>query len=217
MTSVSLLAIQHFRNLAHLMSVVEDYPMGWPQLAAFLNSDDNFGIFRRFGQSHCRVLVQLQAEITILEEELRELDKFDSREGSSTLCRLKRLDCQNSEEKGQKEKIDRLRVKLFEYGERIRDYQNLRVLEERSDSRRRLLTRALDELLIKFSQLKAMCLPSRSSHLDVFHWILWNKPVDGGQYNWILHAEDFVSVTDPQKLDYFLESCLSCCSSFSKV
>ena len=101
-----------------LMSTVEDYPKGWPQLAAFLNSDDSFGIFRRFGQSHCRVLVQLQAEITILEEELRDLDKFDSREGSSTLWRLKRLDCQNGEEKIQKEKIDRLRVKLLEYGKR---------------------------------------------------------------------------------------------------
>ena len=95
---------------------VEDYPLGWPRLAAFLNSDDNFTIFRKFGQSHCRVLVQLQAEITALEQDLLELDRSDSREGSGTLYRLKRVNYLQGEDMVQKDKLEQLRKKLIDYG-----------------------------------------------------------------------------------------------------
>jgi hypothetical protein len=43
---------------------IEEHPHGLPQLA----------IYRRFGVSHCRILVQLQIEITQLEKYLSEID-----------------------------------------------------------------------------------------------------------------------------------------------
>jgi hypothetical protein len=57
---------------------VEDYPEGYPQLAAFLDSSDNFAIVRRFGRTNCRVLLHLQAEIQALQKELDDLDRSDT-------------------------------------------------------------------------------------------------------------------------------------------
>lgn len=102
--------------IAPTFVAVEDYPQGWPRLAAFLNSDDNFTIFRKFGQSHCRLLIQLQAEITELEQDLLQLDKSDSKEGSGTLHRLKRVSYLGGEDMVQKDKLNQLRKKLVDYG-----------------------------------------------------------------------------------------------------
>jgi hypothetical protein len=66
---------------------VEDYPNGWPQLAAFINSDDNLAVVRRFGLLQSRLLVMLQAEITNLESKLHKLDQEDN-ESQATHYRL---------------------------------------------------------------------------------------------------------------------------------
>lgn len=99
-----------------LLSIIdESYPLGWPQLAAFLNSVDNFAIFRRFGTAHCRILLHLQAEITAIEKELDELDKADS-ENPDMHYRLRRNEWYEGWDPRQKVLLDKLRVKLSEYG-----------------------------------------------------------------------------------------------------
>jgi hypothetical protein len=57
---------------------VDDHPEGFAQLASFLNSDDNFAVFRRFGRLSARALIQLQIDLTDLEKTLDELDKKDN-------------------------------------------------------------------------------------------------------------------------------------------
>jgi len=49
-------------------------------LAAFLSSDDNFSIVRRFGFLHHRVLLYKQAELAELERQLDSLDLEDNNE-----------------------------------------------------------------------------------------------------------------------------------------
>jgi hypothetical protein len=56
---------------------VQDCPKGYPLLAAFLDSDDNFMIYRRFGYLQARLLLEKQEELRRLEEDL---DILDSRE-----------------------------------------------------------------------------------------------------------------------------------------
>jgi hypothetical protein len=51
--------------------------MGWPRLAAFHNQSDSCAVYRRFGLLFCRLLLQLQGELTLLEEKLLQLDKQD--------------------------------------------------------------------------------------------------------------------------------------------
>jgi hypothetical protein len=59
-------------------NIVEKYPNGYPRLAAFMNSDDDGAIFRRFGTLYTRNLLYLQAEIVDLEAQLLELDSLDA-------------------------------------------------------------------------------------------------------------------------------------------
>jgi hypothetical protein len=89
--------------------------MGWPQLAAFLNSADNYAIFRRFGTEHCRVLLHLMAEITSIEKDLDILDQTDSK-NKDMLYRLRRNEWYEGWDTGQKDLLDKLKTKLLEYG-----------------------------------------------------------------------------------------------------
>ncbi len=54
---------------AHLCSV-HSTPRGYPKLAAFLESDDNFKIYRRFGYLQSRLLIEKQNDLQRLEIKL---------------------------------------------------------------------------------------------------------------------------------------------------
>ena len=48
--------------------------VGYRGFSAFLASDDDFLIFRRFGALNARLLLYLQDEIVVLEEQLQQLE-----------------------------------------------------------------------------------------------------------------------------------------------
>ncbi|CAG8979744.1 hypothetical protein HYALB_00013488 [Hymenoscyphus albidus] len=68
---------------------VESHPLGFPMLSAFQNSGDSVAIFRRFGDTHARLLLRLEVEITSLEEQLASSDRADS-ENTNTYMRSSR-------------------------------------------------------------------------------------------------------------------------------
>jgi hypothetical protein len=123
--SVPILNVRHTHGFWNASA--EEYPKGWPQLAAFLNSKDNFAIFRRFRLIHCRVLLHLQAEITILEQKLINLDLSDSLEGSSTKWRLLTAEFQDGWDPAQQNILRQLQQKLSIYGENA--WWNVRLTE----------------------------------------------------------------------------------------
>jgi hypothetical protein len=67
--------------------LVDSHPEGYPRLAAFLDSDDSFMIFKRFGYLQTRILLEKQAQLQLLERELDETDAIDNetREGQKGL------------------------------------------------------------------------------------------------------------------------------------
>ncbi len=93
---------------------MEDYPNGWPQLAAFINSDDNLAVFRRFGQLQSRLLVTLQAEITNLESRLRRLDQEDN-ESQATHYRLKTTHYKEESDGERNNLTEKIQMKLNNY------------------------------------------------------------------------------------------------------
>lgn len=58
--------------------VVEDFPDGFPRVARFLDSDDSFGVYRRFGTVFSRLLLNKQDEVSKLEAELMAMDGMDN-------------------------------------------------------------------------------------------------------------------------------------------
>jgi hypothetical protein len=64
----------------------------------------------------------------------------------------------------------------------------------RSLNRRQGLTWDLDDLLLKQAQLRALQQTPKRDHKSVFYWLERTKPIAKGEDDWILHANDFVSL-----------------------
>ena len=60
-----------------MTSVVQDYPRGFPRLACFLDSDDAFMTYRRFGLVFSRLILNKQDEIQEIERTLLAMDRMD--------------------------------------------------------------------------------------------------------------------------------------------
>ena len=93
-----------------------NYPDGWPRLAALLNGCDSFGIYRRFGQCHSRLLLNHMANITDLERQVHELDEADAAGGEATQWRLKNRYHEEGLDTTKKDLLKTLENELNEYG-----------------------------------------------------------------------------------------------------
>jgi hypothetical protein len=58
---------------------VDESPEGYPRLAAFLDSDENFMLYRRFGFLQARILLYKQDELRALEAKLDDMDERDAK------------------------------------------------------------------------------------------------------------------------------------------
>jgi hypothetical protein len=56
---------------------VKDFKDGYPNLATFISSDEDFAIYRRFGYLQARLLLDKQDQLRLLEEQLDAHDKTD--------------------------------------------------------------------------------------------------------------------------------------------
>jgi len=108
------------------MIQVEKCPNGYPRLAAFNASEQNFMLYRGFSCVHARLLLHLQMSIQKLEEELDGMDNFhDSIDDEKTRLRSWDLDegaCKEEKEEGDRTRADvleELRIKVCQYGEMV--------------------------------------------------------------------------------------------------
>jgi len=98
---------------------VEKTPNGFPKLAAFQSSEQNFSLYRAFSYLHSRILLDLQDEITSLEQELDEIDWDDHDEDRT---RLMSRDFDKAQPDGEGAPRSRrvvlreIKAKLMEYG-----------------------------------------------------------------------------------------------------
>lgn len=59
---------------------MEEKHRGYRSLSTFLDSDENFMIYRRFGYLHSRVLLRKQDQLRVLENQLDMYDNEDAEE-----------------------------------------------------------------------------------------------------------------------------------------
>ena len=99
-------------------STVDDHPKGYPQLAAFVNSDENFFIARKYGFLRSRVLLYRQDELSVLEKDLIALDA-DDEEKRALALQSRKHDEQTDKDPvySRKVLIQKIDDKLKEYGE----------------------------------------------------------------------------------------------------
>ncbi|KAL8727737.1 MAG: hypothetical protein Q9166_005850 [cf. Caloplaca sp. 2 TL-2023] len=173
---------------------LENFPEGFPRLACFLDSDDSFMLFKRFGIVFSRLLLNKQDEIRRLEAELRGMDLTDAANGGETYL-LSRLEDVRREPSSipsawsqtRPELLEKLEAKVLEYA----------------------------ELLLKAHQLKGLEKPSSRDYRSVLYYM----ENDGGQMyqqemSWIYDKEDLVSLRPGREhawLDGILERILRVC------
>lgn len=94
---------------------VDDHPLGYPQLAAFMNSSDNFLMCRRFSFLHSRVLLHRQDELAEMEKTLLAMDDEDV-DLDELALKSRRRDDERTEEPSRSSLINKIDAKLKDYG-----------------------------------------------------------------------------------------------------
>ena len=109
-----------------LTSPVQDHPRGFPKLACFLDSDDAFMTYRRFGLVFSRLLLNKQDEIQELEGTLLAMDRSDTADGNGEYLMSRSQDVSRDRDsiprswpESRPQLLERLERKALEYGECI--------------------------------------------------------------------------------------------------
>lgn len=102
---------------------LQDCPDGYPRLAAFLDSDDNFMIYRRFGYLQSRLLLEKQEHLRQLEEELENLDEEDREAESRNLITMENYDTEQYKQR--RELMQRIGCQFREYASLLQAAQAL--------------------------------------------------------------------------------------------
>jgi hypothetical protein len=85
-------------------------------VAAFLESSDSFSIYRKFGHSHARLLIDHETSLTKKEEDLRELDKIDAAGGEATAWLLRNRKYKHGPDTRKRDLQEELEKELLVYG-----------------------------------------------------------------------------------------------------
>ena len=104
-----------------LIWLVKDFPMGFPKLSCFLDSDDAFMVYRRFGCVFSRLLLSKQDQIGRIEATLKAMDRTDAVEGNGQFLMSHKLDEDRDQiplgwPESRKQLMEKLERKALEYG-----------------------------------------------------------------------------------------------------
>lgn len=98
---------------AKLNDLVDEYPAGYPRLAAVVNSDENFMLYRRFGVLQARILLNKQDHLRDMEERLEAMDDHDDERD----CRaLESREYDDAKYKSRKKLLHNIELAFEEYG-----------------------------------------------------------------------------------------------------
>jgi len=75
---------------------VDDFEDGYPKLATFHNSSENFSIYRRFGYLQSRLLLDKQDELRVLEARLDEYDREHELDGITRALSPEKINPRNA-------------------------------------------------------------------------------------------------------------------------
>ncbi|KAI9773663.1 MAG: hypothetical protein M1840_006937 [Geoglossum simile] len=143
---------------------IDKHPSGYPRLAAFMESDESFKMYRHFGYIHTRVLLHLQCELADMETRLKVMDERDSQDESSKVF----LQSQKRDSKGNPERG----ILLSEFCVKLKEY---------------------DELLLLTQQISTIPHPRPRNFRSLTNYMANEKPLVSRESRFINHGEDFVA------------------------
>ncbi|KAI4164459.1 MAG: hypothetical protein LQ342_001772 [Letrouitia transgressa] len=187
--------LQATRRVMYIVAKLQDFPKGFPKLACFLDSDDAFMVYRRFGIVFSRLILNKQDEIREMEDTLACMDRSDERRNPQEVYLKSRIEDQN----------------------RSRSTIPQTWLETRPQLLERLEKKTLEyaDLLLKAKQLKGLKKPSLRDYKSIIRFM----ENDGGQLyeeeaGWVYQKEDLITLRPGREhawLDTTLERVLRVC------
>jgi hypothetical protein len=173
---------------------VDRYPEGYPRISAYIDSDYDTALFRRFGTLHARSLLYKQVELTELEAQLDELDKEDAGqldkedEGNTGAGNNKwRLGHSISlaggkENEKRRDLMKKIDEKMEEYGVLSSSIPGVP-----------FLTRA-DKLVLREAALRKLSRPSKRVYRNFMDFMYTEHPFSDSDERFVYHEQDFVSL-----------------------
>ncbi|PVH80177.1 hypothetical protein DL98DRAFT_588719 [Cadophora sp. DSE1049] len=163
---------------------VEDFEAGYPQLAAFVNSDDTFANYRRFGRLSSRILLHMQNDLYELEKKLDALDRQDAQDDIMKY-RLKGYENFVGWDGKHQELRAEIQKKYLEYDGQA-------------------------EVLLKDASLRTLEKAPVRNHIANFTWMHNEKPLNAEKREFMNNADDFVSISrhTERRFEDFIESWL---------
>ncbi|KAL8732197.1 MAG: hypothetical protein Q9166_002944 [cf. Caloplaca sp. 2 TL-2023] len=153
---------------------IDDCPLGYPKVASFLDSEDTFGIYRRFGFLYSRVLLSKQDELRRLEDDLDAMDSRDAKTSDKTRKCLKSRtkDFARASIDGaptRKDLLQAIESKLYQYGLKSTVFPNFleNGYEENGETLRPLME-ADSEFIYRKEDLVTLRPGRESAWLDAF-------------------------------------------------
>ncbi|KAK8096084.1 hypothetical protein PG999_014106 [Apiospora kogelbergensis] len=159
-------------------------------VATFLDSDENFMIYRRFGYLHARTLLRLQDKLRALEDLLDELDDEDAEESETSRKRLWSRDIDEAACKAVTEKVPTALTRT----------QILDEIEE--------VLGKYDDWVIKAQQMVSLNKPARRDRNSVESQLFDRKLLVDEERGFIYQKEDLITLRDGREmavLDSFTE------------
>jgi hypothetical protein len=153
---------------------VDDHPLGYPRLAALLNSDENFLVCRKYGWLHSRILLYRQDELRELEQELLCMDKAADQQGKDTTT----LKCRERDERfspERKQLINEIDAKLKEYNDIVQRTRSFATLQR----------------------------ATQRNYQSVWNWIFHSGPLVPKEKATFDKDRDFVAVVDAKEGSWF--------------
>ncbi|KAF7885145.1 hypothetical protein EAF00_010963 [Botryotinia globosa] len=167
----------------HVRSLSE-HQKSYRSLSIFLDSDENFKIYRRFGYLHSRLLLRKQDEIRRLEMELDELDDLDEAEDAPDKRRARSRNADIAAERKELTEDPTIRTRTI-------------VLDEIEAK-----LAAYDELLLRSQHLNAMNRPADSDYRSVERYIFDKKPLVDEEQGFIYEKNDLITLREGREGAY---------------
>jgi hypothetical protein len=152
-------------------NVVEEYPKGYPLLAAFQSSESSFSIYRSFDYLHSRVILKMQDELCVLERGLKRLEDTDLMNGASKCITSRDSDIMRAKKEGKPSKRESL---LSDISDKLVRY---------------------DDVLLKARELNGFQRPSKRDYLSLRHWFNNERPLSyAREKEYIMKREDLITL-----------------------
>lgn len=148
---------------------LDKHPEGYARIGAYINSDDNSALHRRFGDLHARALLYKEVELTDLEVKLANLDKTDSEKPDTKW----RNNFSIHTDDGQGNEIRRDLMKKIV--QKLQEY---------------------DDLLLRDRNVRLLRRPSPRTLSNFRHYIHLSNQIGREDQRYIKYANDFVSVEE---------------------